>query len=82
MTFFVVSMAIMENQSFSMLEQEICIESVIESENPETESISDLADLVKSSAILEMYHKTLSISDESFVFFTLTQDIFRPPRLV
>lgn len=65
-----------------MLEQEISIESVIESENPETESISDLADLVKSAAMMEMYHKTLSISDESFVFFTLTQDIFRPPRLV
>ncbi len=82
MTFFVVTMAILETQSFSMVEQEISIESVSESENPESESISDLADLVKSSAMLEMYHKTLSVSDESFVFFTLTQDIFRPPRLV
>lgn len=82
MTFFVVTMSIIETHSMSVVQSEITIESVSEYENAENESIADTADLVKSSTVLEMYDKSLSFSDESFAVFTLTKDIFRPPRIV
>lgn len=82
MTFFVVTMSIIETHSISVVQSEITIESVSEYENAENESIADTADLVKSSTVLEMYDKSLSFSDESFAVFTLTKDIFRPPRIV
>lgn len=82
MTFFAVTMSVIETHSFSVVQSEITIESVSEYENAENESIADTADLVKSSTVLEMYDKSLSFSDESFAVFTLTKDIFRPPRIV
>jgi hypothetical protein len=82
MTFFVVTMSIIETHSFSVVQSEITIESVSEYENAETESIADTAHFAKSSTVLEMYDRSLSFSDESFAIFNLTKDIFRPPRLV
>lgn len=82
MTFFAVTMSVIETHSFSVVQSEITIESVSEYENAENESIADTADLVKSSTVLAMYDKSLSFSDESFAVFTLTKDIFRPPRIV
>lgn len=82
MTFFVVTISIIETHSISVVQSEITIESVSEYENAENESIADTADLVKSSTVLAMYDKSLSFSDESFAVFTLTKDIFRPPRIV
>lgn len=80
MTLFVLTVATFEFSNTPVMQYEMTIESVSELESSESESISDIADLVKSSTIFEMYHKNLSFSDGSFVLFTLTKDIFRPPR--
>ena len=82
MAFFVVTLAIVDAHSFSVVQYETTIESVGEFENSESESIADTVDLVNNSNILEMYYTNLSFSDESFVLFTLTKDIFRPPCFV
>ncbi len=82
MAFFVITVSMIETHGFSVVQPEVTIESVSECENSEGESIADIADLVKSSPVLGMYCDSLSFSDKNFVPFTLTKDIFRPPRIV
>ena len=82
MTFFIVTMSIIETHNFSMLQHEITIDSMGEFEKSESEPMADIADLVKRSTILKMYYKSSSFFHESFAHFTLTKGIFRPPCLV
>ena len=82
MAFFVITMSMIERHNLSVVQPEVTIEFVSELESSECESIADIADLVKSSAVLSMYSNSLSFYDENFAPFTLTKDIFRPPCIV
>ncbi len=80
MTFLVMTMAIVEYHSSALVQHEIAVESVSEIENIESESVADTADLVRNSTLTGGCCKSLSFPDKGFIFFTLSQDIFKPPR--
>ncbi len=81
MTLLVMAMTMFEVQTFSAVQSEMAVESVSELENSENESIADTAKLVNNSMVLEMSAQNHAFSDKGFVVFTLSKDIFRPPRL-
>lgn len=81
MTFFVVTLSIIETHGLSVVHPEMAIESVSELESSEVESTADTADLLVRSVVSGIYCKSLSFSDEDFAYFILTKDIFRPPRI-
>ncbi len=81
-TFLVMTINIVEYHSSVLVQHEITVESVGEVENAESESIGDIVDFVEKPTRLESCCKSLSFPDKDFVFFTLTKNIFKPPRII
>jgi hypothetical protein len=82
LTFFVIAIAVIEVNNFSIVPYETAIESVSEYENSESESITDTADVITNAMVLSTYYKSVSFCAEGFIFFNLTKEIFRPPWFV
>ena len=78
----IIVMSIVEAHGISGVQFETAIESVSELESFESELVADVADHVNTSTLMDRQYKDLSLSDDNFACFVVTQDLFRPPRLV